>query len=123
MADFLGTNLSTYIKWETNKSRVKPIPKLAADKLAESDELDLSALTIAEIDELDQLARAKGLPLVKLAGEFIREGIRRAKGIVPILAAGALLGFIAYQLSHPDKASRRFARRDECAVEGILAEA
>jgi transcriptional regulator with XRE-family HTH domain len=90
MAAFLGVPTSTYIKWESDKTRKKPIPSLVADKLTETHELDLSLLSILEIAELEKLARQRSTTITKLMGEFIREGLKSAKGIIPLIIGGAI---------------------------------
>jgi transcriptional regulator with XRE-family HTH domain len=114
MAKFLGVPASTYIKWESDKNRKKPIPTLAADKLTETQELDLSLLSILEIAELDKLAREKGTTITKLMGDFIRDGLRAAKGIIPLIAL-LVVGYQAFQPRSEDQFARRFGRRREGA--------
>ena len=118
MAKYLGVSYSTYVKWETDKTRKKPIVHKSLEKLKMPPELDLSTLSIREIDELDQLARSKGMPLVQLAGEFIRQGLKASRTILPLIA----LIVVGYQAFHPkseDQFARRFGRRREGGVEGV----
>jgi len=117
MAEFLGVPLSTYIKWESDKSRKKPIPVMAEKKLMENKDLDFSVLSIQEIAELDEIARAQGVKIVDVMGEFLRDGIRRAKEAAAAGLSIVLLMVFCHQIAHPeDGQPRRFGRRRDDAA-------
>lgn len=112
MADFLGVKHSTYIKWENDKTRKKPVPFLVENRLKEKSILDLSILDLQEITELDLIARSRGVTMAALLSELLKDGLRRAKEAAAAGLSLLLLCVFCHQVVHPEEnQARRFGRR------------
>ncbi len=98
-----STSVHTYRKWEQGQRKVPSwVPSLLAPR-----ELELGPLTFEELKELDEQARAKGMTIPQLVGDYIRKGIQ---GGVSLL----LLCLVGWQLFMPsDHSARPVGRRRE----------
>lgn len=114
MAKFLAdTPISTYRKWEQGINEVPPWVGMILNPR----KTVLPGLSLDEVIELDVAARAKGVTMDDLIGDFIRRGL---KGLIALM----LIGVIGYQVSHPnDLTARRVGRRrTEGDAIGLVAE-
>lgn len=98
MAKFLAdTPLSTYVKWEQG---INDVPAWVNSVLVPK-KMQIPGLSLEEIIELDTVARAKGLTLEQLIGDFIRKGLKASLAIALLLGAA----LYAVRSERPDPAT------------------
>lgn len=102
-----GTSVHTYRKWEQGVRKVPSwVPSILAPR-----ELELGPLTFEELKELDEQARARGMTIPQLVGDYIRKGIQGGLSLI-------LFCLVGWQLFNPaaDHSARLIGRRKEGGV-------